>query len=282
MTYRHLLVALALITSTAAAGGGMALVADPSGGALGLHPVALASAPFSSFLVPGVLLVLVVGGLQLVAAIMLALERRGALLWAAASGAVLMGWIGVQILMLREIHGLHLIFGGIGAVQILMAWRALGRRERRPGDREALAFLRHERIAFVGLSTKPGSFSAHVAESLRGRGHEVLGVNPRAAGAGEPGFAPSVTALVPAPRAALIMVAPTAARAVVEDCIAAGVQAVWFHRGVGHGSASEEAVARARQAGLLVVANACPMMFLEPVGWLHRAHRTLSADGAAA
>jgi hypothetical protein len=36
---------------------------------------------------------------------------------------------------------------------------------------------------------------------------------------------------------------------------------------------SEEALAVAHEHGLEVVAGACPLMFLEPVGWIHRVHR---------
>ena len=61
--------------------------------------------------------------------------------------------------------------------------------------------------------------------------------------------------------------------AVVKACVDAGVRSVWFHRGVGPGSASPEAVARAEKAGMTVITDACPLMFLESGHWLHGAHR---------
>jgi hypothetical protein len=36
---------------------------------------------------------------------------------------------------------------------------------------------------------------------------------------------------------------------------------------------SEEAVHLCRDHRVSVVAGACPLMFLEPVGWFHRLHR---------
>jgi hypothetical protein len=46
--------------------------------------------------------------------------------------------------------------------------------------------------------------------------------------------------------------------------------------GAGRGAVSDEAVARCREAGVEVVAGACPFMFDEPVRGVHRLHRFIS------
>ncbi len=75
----------------------------------------------------------------------------------------------------------------------------------------------------------------------------------------------------------VVMVNADAAKRVVEECAARGVRRVWLHRGLGApGASSEEAVALCREHGIEVVDGACPLMFLEPVRHIHRAHRWLT------
>ena len=64
------------------------------------------------------------------------------------------------------------------------------------------------------------------------------------------------------------------ATAVVQQCIECGVPRVWLFQGIGGaGAVSDDAVALCRTHGVEVVAGACPLMFLEPVGAAHRFHR---------
>ena len=56
--------------------------------------------------------------------------------------------------------------------------------------------------------------------------------------------------------------------------MAQGVESVWLFKGIGgSGAVTDEAMALCAENGLTVVAGACPLMFLEPVGWFHRLHR---------
>jgi hypothetical protein len=49
---------------------------------------------------------------------------------------------------------------------------------------------------------------------------------------------------------------------------------VWLFKGIGGpGAVSDEAVRIAREHGLSLVEGACPLMFLESPGLVHRAHR---------
>jgi uncharacterized protein len=69
------------------------------------------------------------------------------------------------------------------------------------------------------------------------------------------------------------MVSGARSAEVVRACIDKGIPRVWLHRGAGPSSVSDEAVALCREHGVAVVDGACPLMFAEPVGWIHRAHR---------
>jgi predicted CoA-binding protein len=104
----------------------------------------------------------------------------------------------------------------------------------------------------------------------------VVAVNPKAATVdGDPCYAD--LASVPGDVEGVIVMVPKDRSAeVVRACAARGVQRVWLFQGIGGpGSVSDEAVQVCKDEGIAVVAGACPMMFLEPVGWFHRAHRTV-------
>ncbi len=122
-------------------------------------------------------------------------------------------------------------------------------------------FLAQRRIAVAGVSRDPKQPANLIYRRLRDTGHEVYGVNPNAAEVeGDPCFA-KVTAIPQALDGVVIVTTPEAASDVVEDCVAAGVERVWFHRGMGPGSLSEAAVSRCRDEGINVIAGGCPNMF---------------------
>lgn len=132
-----------------------------------------------------------------------------------------------------------------------------------------------QRVAVVGASDARDSFGRTVVRELRRRGRDVVAVHPTATSvAGEPAVA-TVAEAWPVDLAVVMVPAPVAAD-VVRDCAAAGVARVWLFRGLGgSGSASAEAVAAAEEAGVELVPGACPLMFLEPVGLVHRIHRSV-------
>jgi hypothetical protein len=75
---------------------------------------------------------------------------------------------------------------------------------------------------------------------------------------------------------AIVMVTREKAADVVRACTARGVPRVWLLGGIGGtGSVPDEAVELCQQHGVEVVARAWPLMFLEPAGWCHQAHRAL-------
>jgi predicted CoA-binding protein len=80
----------------------------------------------------------------------------------------------------------------------------------------------------------------------------------------------------------LVMVPAEVAAGVVGEAIDRGIPRVWLHRGVGKGSVSSDAIAKCRAHGVAVVDGACPLMFEQPVGGVHRLHRLLSGRRIAA
>jgi hypothetical protein len=86
---------------------GMGLVALACGGflvvdGLGMPKSTLDHSPFESFLWPGIMLGLVVGGSHLVAARMIWFRQRDAASVSVLAAVILLGWIGVETVMVRD------------------------------------------------------------------------------------------------------------------------------------------------------------------------------------
>lgn len=114
-TVRRTLIGLHLFNAISAVGGGIALAA----GLLGVPAVLLRHTPFDSFLVPGIFLAVVMGGSATIAATALLNQRSRALVASAAAGAVMVGWIVGESLLVEGfswLQGLYLLTGSIAVV----------------------------------------------------------------------------------------------------------------------------------------------------------------------
>jgi uncharacterized protein len=130
-------------------------------------------------------------------------------------------------------------------------------------------FLTQKRIAFVGVSRDPKQFANHVYQALKQKGYQCYPVNPHVSELeGDTCYA-SIDRLPEPVGGALVMVPPAVALDVVRQCAEGGISRVWLGRDV----SSPEAVGFCREHGITVVDGVCPMMFAEPVGFVHACHR---------
>jgi hypothetical protein len=112
------LFALLVVQAASGIGGGAALVAGPRGEVTGLRLSDLEGSPFDSFLIPGVVLLLVLGVLPLVAAVGL-LQRRPWAWWlAGVVGCGLAIWIAVQMTVI-DFSWLQVAYAGMAAAIVL-------------------------------------------------------------------------------------------------------------------------------------------------------------------
>jgi uncharacterized protein len=119
-------------------------------------------------------------------------------------------------------------------------------------------------VAVVGLSADPNRPSHKVAAYLADHGYEIIPVNPGAREIlGRPSY-PDLQSLPQTVEVVDIFRKSEEVVPIVEEAIKIGAKAVWMQEGI----INEEAAARARDAGLLVVMNKC--MFKE--------HRRLSKE----
>lgn len=108
-------------------------------------------------------------------------------------------------------------------------------------------------IAVVGLSPDPTRPSYNVAHYLQAQGYRIIPVNPFVqAVLGEKSY-PDLASVPETVDVVDIFRHPRHVPAIVEAAIAKGARAVWMQEGIVH----QEAAARAREAGLMVVMDCC-------------------------
>ena len=112
-------------------------------------------------------------------------------------------------------------------------------------------------VAIVGLSPKPDRPSYRVASYLKEQGYRIIPVNPRAREIlGEVCY-PDLSSIPEAIDVVDVFRRSKEVLVVVEEAIKIRAKALWMQESV----INEEAAARAREAGLLVVMDKC--MFKE-------------------
>lgn len=137
-------------------------------------------------------------------------------------------------------------------------------------------FLAADPIAVVGVHRDSRQFANDVYRRLRSTGHRMIPVHPDIDEIEGDRCVPTVADLPDDVDAVLVMVAAPRAAAVVQACVDRGIGHIWLHRGGGAGAVSDDALGIAREAGVVLVEGACPLMFVEPVRGIHRLHRFLS------
>lgn len=144
----------------------------------------------------------------------------------------------------------------------------------------AADFLAQKRIAVAGVSREPKAHSGnYIYKALKNRGYEVFAVNPNADSIeGEPCYR-SLADIPGGVDAVLIATNPAATGDVIADCARLGIKRAWMHRSFGAGSVDEAAAKAGREAGITVIAGACPMMFGEKADFGHKCMRWMIGFG---
>ena len=122
---------LQMLIGLGAVGGGLALVLEPSGSNIGIPLEVLKSSPFSTFLMPGIVLLIVNGFGSLVGATASFTRYWCAGEIAIALGLFLVAWIMLQVYWFAAFHWLHALYLCIGLLELILGWllRKVLRRE---------------------------------------------------------------------------------------------------------------------------------------------------------
>lgn len=108
-------------------------------------------------------------------------------------------------------------------------------------------------IAIVGLSSKPDQPSYRVASYLKEQGYKMIPVNPAEKEILGERCYPDLASIPESIDVVDIFRRSEKVPPIVEEAIRIGANAVWMQEGV----INEEAAARARKAGLMVVMDKC-------------------------
>ena len=93
---RRVLVVLHAVIGIAAVGAGQAFVRDPSGVVLGMDVAWLRASPFRDYLIPGLFLLVVIGGTNLLSAAALWQRHEQAPRRSLATSLLLVAWVAIQ------------------------------------------------------------------------------------------------------------------------------------------------------------------------------------------
>lgn len=102
--------------------GGLLLILNPDGSSLGLDLSYLDPSPFATYLIPGLILFFANGVFSLAVLIILLSRNYNAPWFVMAQGAVLLGWIGMQLLMVNYIYFLHAVMAAAGLLLLLTGY----------------------------------------------------------------------------------------------------------------------------------------------------------------
>jgi predicted CoA-binding protein len=137
-------------------------------------------------------------------------------------------------------------------------------------------FLAQRRIAVAGVSRKAaGHGGNYVYNTLKKRGYDVFAVNPNADTVeGDPCY--HTLADIPGGVDGVVVATnPSATGDVVDQCVRLGIRRVWMHRSFGGGSVDAAATKAGRDAGLTVIAGACPLMYGDKADFGHKCMRAV-------
>lgn len=119
------LVVVGVFDALSAVGGGIAILAT-GGTGMGMPISMLDNGPFDSFFWPGVVLLAIVGGTHVAAAVLLLLRRESALVWMAVAGFGMIIWIFVETGIIAGISWLQIIYFTTGTIELVLVLALAG------------------------------------------------------------------------------------------------------------------------------------------------------------
>jgi uncharacterized protein len=130
-------------------------------------------------------------------------------------------------------------------------------------------FLHQRRLAIVGVSRTGKKFGNALYRDLKSKGYRLIPVHPAAESLEGDRCAPDLQHLPEPVEGIILVVPPVQSEQLVRQAYAVGIRRVWLQQG----AESDLAVQFCRDHGMSVIAGECVLMFAEPAGWAHRAHR---------
>jgi hypothetical protein len=122
---------LLVFNGTGAVYGGYHLIVHPDGSSLQMSLAYLQHSPFNDYLLPGIILFSMNGILSFVVLATLHSKYKYSAQLVVVQGAILLGWIIIQVVMLRMTYFLHYAMGSAGVLLLIcgyLLWRVQKRK----------------------------------------------------------------------------------------------------------------------------------------------------------
>ena len=132
-------------------------------------------------------------------------------------------------------------------------------------------FLKNKKLAIVGVSRAPKSFSREVYRELRKRGYELLAVNPYAEEIEGDRCYKNIEDLPPDAGNILIVTPKKETDQVLRSAINRGFTNIWVQQM----SETADTIRIAEEFNVELIHNKCIFMFTEPISGIHNFHRTI-------
>jgi hypothetical protein len=114
--------ALLLFNGVGALYGGGNLILHPDGSSIQLTLDWLKHTPFSDYFIPGIVLFVANGLFSFIALAAMLLKVKNYAWLVMAEGAILTGWIVIQMLMIQTVYFLHIVMGGVGLALLFVGY----------------------------------------------------------------------------------------------------------------------------------------------------------------
>jgi uncharacterized protein len=133
-------------------------------------------------------------------------------------------------------------------------------------------FLAPRKLAFAGASRNPKKFGTVVFSELKQKGFELFPVHPIAEEIqGIPCYK-SIDDLPDTVEMLYVVTPKSATLPVIQDAVKRGFRRIWIQQS----SDTPESLALAQENKIPVISGRCMLMFVEPVGSIHKVHRWFS------
>jgi hypothetical protein len=113
---------LLLFNGVGAIYGGGNLILHPDGSSIQMSLVWLEDTPFHNYLIPGIILFVVNGLFSIFALAALLVNRKDYPWLVIIQGIILLGWLGIQVILIQTVYFLHYIMGGVGLMLMTIGW----------------------------------------------------------------------------------------------------------------------------------------------------------------
>jgi len=129
--YKIITSMLLLFNGAGALYGGWSLITYPDGSGLQLSLDLLEHTPFQNYLIPGIILFVANGLFSLTVFVVMTLNIKGYSWLVVAQGAILTGWIVIQMILIQTVYFLHTLLGSVGLLLILCGSVMMSRQKKK-------------------------------------------------------------------------------------------------------------------------------------------------------